>query len=53
MWDINNGSQVRAANHGGPITAMSVKPDGQFVVTAGANVLREGQQVRLGGAETR
>ncbi len=49
VWDINNGSQVRAANHGGPITAMSVKPDGQFVVTAGANIGKlfniNGQQV--------
>lgn len=49
VWDINNGSQVRAANHGGPITALSVKSDGQFVVTAGANIGKlfkiDGQQV--------
>lgn len=49
VWDINNGGQVRAAGHGAPITAMSVKADGQFVVTAGGNIGKlfniNGQQV--------
>ena len=37
VWDIANGNQARAQNHGAPITALSVKSDGQFLVTAGAN----------------
>lgn len=37
VWDIANGNQARAQNHGAPITALSVKPDGQLLVTAGAN----------------
>ena len=37
VWEIANGSQVRSLEHGAPITALSVKNDGQFVVTAGAN----------------
>lgn len=49
VWDINNGSQVRTAGHGAPITAMSVKADGQFIVTAGGNIGKlfniNGQQV--------
>lgn len=37
VWDVNNGNQVRAANHGAPITSISVSPDGQFVASAGGN----------------
>ncbi len=37
VWEIANGNQVRTQNHGAAITSMSVKSDGQFVVTAGAN----------------
>ena len=37
VWEIANGSQLRAPNHGAPIVSMSVKNDGQFVVTAGNN----------------
>ena len=37
VWEIANGNQVRAQNHGAAITALSVKSDGQFLVTAGAN----------------
>ena len=37
VWDLANGNQARAQNHGAAITSLSVKPDGQFVVTAGAN----------------
>ena len=37
VWEIANGNQARAQNHGAPITALSIKNDGQFLVTAGAN----------------
>jgi len=37
VWEIANGNQVRAQNHGAAITGLSVKNDGQFLVTAGAN----------------
>ncbi len=35
IWEISNGAQVGAQNHGAPITGLAVKPDGLFVVTAG------------------
>ena len=35
IWDISNGNAVRNQNHGAPITGLSVKGDGLFVVTAG------------------
>ena len=37
VWEIANGNQARAQNHGAAITSLSVKSDGQFLVTAGAN----------------
>ena len=37
VWEIANGNQARTQNHGAAITALSVKSDGQFLVTAGAN----------------
>ncbi|HEY0981670.1 c-type cytochrome domain-containing protein [Schlesneria sp.] len=37
VWDATTGAQVTAPNHGAPIVSMSVRNDGQFVVTAGAN----------------
>lgn len=37
VWDIANGNQARAANHGAAITSLSVKADGQFLVTSGEN----------------
>jgi WD40 repeat protein len=37
VWEVANGNQVRAQNHGAPITGLAVKSDGQFLVTAGAN----------------
>ncbi|MBM4074898.1 MAG: hypothetical protein FJ267_04565, partial [Planctomycetes bacterium] len=36
-WEIANGNQAKTNNHGAPITSLSVKPDGQFLVTAGGN----------------
>lgn len=35
VWEIANGNAVRNQNHGAPITGLSVKADGQFLVTAG------------------
>jgi len=35
VWEIANGNAVRNQNHGAPITGLAVKPDGQFLVTAG------------------
>ncbi|MBS0207013.1 MAG: hypothetical protein JSS49_29405 [Planctomycetes bacterium] len=35
VWEIANGNAVRNQNHGAPITGLSVKSDGLFVVTAG------------------
>lgn len=42
VWEIANGSQVRTQTHGAPISALSLKSDGQFVVTAAA-----GQSTKL------
>ncbi len=38
QWDLTSGAVVRAVNHGGPITSLSVRPDGKVVATAGANI---------------
>ena len=35
VWEIANGNMVRNQNHGAAITGLSVKADGQFLVTAG------------------
>lgn len=35
VWEISNGNAVRNQNHGAPITGLSVKADGLFLVTAG------------------
>lgn len=35
VWDTNNGNQVRSMAHGAPVTSVAVKPDAQFVVSAG------------------
>lgn len=49
QWDLASGAAVRAINHGGPITSLSVKNDGKFVTAAGGNVGKlyniEGQPV--------
>ncbi len=37
VWEIANGNQIQAQNHGAAITGLSVRNDGQFVATAGAN----------------
>lgn len=52
QWDLASGAAVRAINHGAPITSLSVRNDGKFVVTAGGNVGKlftiEGQPVPNG-----
>lgn len=49
IWDVNNGNQVRNGGHGAPVVSLSVKPDGQFLATAGGNFAKlwniNGQQV--------
>lgn len=49
QWDINNGGQVAAGNHGGAIASVAIKPDGQFLATAGGNYAKlwniNGQEV--------
>jgi WD40 repeat protein len=37
VWDINAGNMVRQVNHGGPITAIAVRPDGQRFASASSN----------------
>lgn len=39
IWEIANGNQTVNQNHGATITGLSLKSDGQFVVTTGANNL--------------
>jgi WD40 repeat protein len=38
QWDLAGGNQIRAVNHGAPVTSLSVRSDGKFVATAGGNV---------------
>ena len=35
VWEIANGNAVRNQNHGAPVTGLSVRADGLFLVTAG------------------
>ncbi|MCA9119214.1 MAG: hypothetical protein H6822_22665 [Planctomycetaceae bacterium] len=37
VWDVNGGNMVRQVNHGGPITAIAVRPDGQRFASASSN----------------
>ncbi|MDA1050235.1 MAG: hypothetical protein O3C40_07115 [Planctomycetota bacterium] len=37
VWDVNAGNMVRQVNHGGPITAIAVRPDGQRFASASSN----------------
>jgi WD40 repeat protein len=36
-WNLDNGQAVGQFNHGGPVTAVAVSPDGQRVAAAGQN----------------
>lgn len=37
VWDVNAGNATKNMNHGGPITSVAVRPDGQRFASAGAN----------------
>ena len=37
LWDLNAGRQLRSMNHGGPVTGVAARPDGQLVASSGAN----------------
>lgn len=39
QWNLADGKQVRQLEHGGPVTAVAVRPDGQRLASAGANNL--------------
>ncbi len=36
-WNLDNGQSVGQFNHGGPVTAVAVSPDGQRIAAAGQN----------------
>jgi WD40 repeat protein len=36
-WNLSNGQQIRQLNHGGPVTAIAVRPDGQRLASASEN----------------
>ena len=37
VWDVNGGNQVRQMNHGGPVTSVAARADGQRVASASSN----------------
>jgi len=37
VWDVNGGNMVRQVSHGGPITSIAVRPDGQRFASASSN----------------
>jgi WD40 repeat protein len=37
LWNLDNGQQIRRFNHGGPVLAVAVRPDGQRVASASEN----------------
>ncbi|GAB4138553.1 MAG: hypothetical protein Tsb009_06820 [Planctomycetaceae bacterium] len=37
IWTISNGRATRTMNHGGPVTAVAARPDGQFLASASVN----------------
>lgn len=51
LWDGTTGNSVRQMNHGGPVTAIAVRPDGQRIASASSNKIAKlwnaanGQQV--------
>ncbi|MBW3597260.1 MAG: hypothetical protein KY475_08300 [Planctomycetes bacterium] len=36
-WDVNGGNQIRQMNHGGPVAAVAVRPDGQRFASSSSN----------------
>jgi WD40 repeat protein len=37
VWNYDNGQQVRQMDHGGPVTAVAIRPDGKRLASGGAN----------------
>lgn len=37
VWDVAAGTQALSLNHGGPVTAVAVRPDGSRITSAGQN----------------
>lgn len=37
IWDVNGANVVRQVNHGGPVTSVAVRPDGQRFASASSN----------------
>lgn len=37
LWDVNGGNQIRQMNHGGPVTAVAVRADGQRIASSSSN----------------
>lgn len=37
VWDVAAGTQALSMNHGGPVTAVAVRPDGSRITSAGQN----------------
>ena len=37
LWDLKSGKELRRLSHGGPISAVAVRPDGKRFATAGSN----------------
>ena len=48
VWDIGSGKQAARVDHGGPVTAVAVRPDGQVMAAAGANKLARLWQIKDG-----
>ena len=48
VWDVKAAKQLQSMNHGGPVTSVAVRPDGQRYASAGANSI-----AKLWGADAK
>jgi WD40 repeat protein len=48
VWDLATGKQLARMDHGGPVTAVASRPDGQVIASAGANKLARLWQLKDG-----
>jgi WD40 repeat protein len=39
-WDVQGGNVIKQVNHGAPVTAVAVRPDGKRVASAGGNLVK-------------